>query len=335
MFVLVAAVTMVVPALALLPPRLLSTTVDELVKAASNTCESLPLDALASGQVIPELKFYEFTQAGKRKYLMSKAHTRGFSPSSQLVIYIPGWWNTPTDESSDALVKALLIKNPTILIIDTRSSFRRGYVSSALQVDGIARRLFIFIQNLHFQGYPISKIHLIGFSLGAHVAGITGRLVQLKLHKSLERITALDPARPCFMTPSKYRLRKEDASFVYVLHTSSGVVGLEEPIGHVDVYVNGITSNQPECKERAITLECDHAMSWKLYAASVKNDSLLIGSECVTWNELKNRQCSGDRTNVGYGCSSQARGLYLYTTQEENRRLKVFNPLDIRTWFHR
>lgn len=297
--------------------------------------ESLPLDALESGQIIPELKFYEFTTSGKRKYLVSKAHSENFSPSSQLIIYIPGWWNTPTDESSVALVKALLIKNPIVLLLDTRASFCREYVSSALQVNGLARRLFSFIQNLHFQGFPIAKIHIIGFSLGAHVAGISARLVQLKLFKSLERITALDPARPCFIKQSKYRLKKEDASFVYVLHTSSGVVGLEEPIGDVDVYANGITSNQPECKERAITLRCDHAQSWKLYAASVSNESLLTGSECVTWNELRNKQCSGDRTNVGYGCSAATRGLFLYTSQVETRNLRVFNPFDIKTWFNR
>ncbi|CAK1553356.1 unnamed protein product [Leptosia nina] len=306
------------------------------IEKSLKTCESLPFDALASSQVIPELKFFEFTKSGKRKFSLTKAHTRSFAPDSQLLVYIPGWWNTPTDESSEALVRALLGDNPSVLILDTRESFSRGYVSSALQVSGLAYTLFSFIKNLSLTGFPVTRIHLIGFSLGAHVAGIAGRLVKKKLNRSLQKITALDPARPCFLKPSSYRLKRDDASFVYVLHTSSGVVGLEQPLGHVDVYANGVDSAQPECKDRAVSVECDHAQAWKLFSASVGNDSLLVGAHCATWEELEGKRCSGDRVNVGYRCSPQTRGLYVYTSQANNhlRTLRVFNPFDIRTWFH-
>ncbi|XP_045502795.1 lipase member H-like isoform X1 [Colias croceus] len=312
----------------------LSTTLDYLLRAASQTCEALPLQALTSAQIIPDLKFVEYTTEGKRRYPLTTAHLQDFS-GSQLIVYIPGWWNTPTDESSDALVKALLTKNTIVLILDTRASFGRGYVSSAVQVNGLAHRVFRFFRNLYVQGYPISKIHLIGFSLGAHVAGITGKLVQKKLNQVIERITALDPARPCFLEPSRFRLRKEDAAFVYVLHTSSGVIGLEDPIGHVDVYANGLTSSQPECKGMIITLECDHAQAWKLYSASVTNSSALIGQRCLDWKELKNSKCSGDIADVGYDCNSANRGLYIYRSQVESRRLKNFSPFDFWSWFHR
>ena len=285
---------------------------------------------------IPDLEVVEYTREGKRTYKLKKAniYLRNRLPHI-LVFYIPGWWNTPTDESSKTLIKALLLKNPLVLILDTRATFCRGYVSSASRVNGVSQKVFKFIKKLSADGYPLSSVHFIGFSLGAHVAGMVGKLVQNKLSRKIGKITALDPARPCFTQISKYRLDKQDAKFVQVIHTSAGVVGLEHPVGHTDVYVNGVLTSQPECREKAISLECDHAQSWKLFSASVANERLLTARKCKSWNELSNGRCSGNETTVGYGCSSNLRGMFLHKSQEVVRQVKAFNPLDFKTWWSR
>ena len=65
---------------------------------------------------------------------------------------------------------------------------------------------------------------------------------------------ALDPAGPNFeLNPPNDRLDSTDAKCVEVMHTSNGPpvlggFGLVQPVGHVDVYVNGGV-RQPNCPE--------------------------------------------------------------------------------------
>lgn len=98
-------------------------------------------------------------------------------------------------------------------------------------------------------GFKISGIHAIGFSLGAHVAGFASNAIRSELGVIFRRITALDPALPFFATPLKdWKLDKTDAGFVDVIHTNGGVFGKLENCGHIDFYVNGGLL-QPQCAE--------------------------------------------------------------------------------------
>lgn len=93
----------------------------------------------------------------------------------------------------------------------------------------------------------LKNVHLLGHSLGAHVAGFVG----YKFIGKIGRITGMDPARPDFEVPilreSKDRLDPSDAVFVDVIHTCAGTVGFVRPIGHADFYPNGGSFRQPGC----------------------------------------------------------------------------------------
>ncbi|KAL0269323.1 UNVERIFIED_CONTAM: hypothetical protein PYX00_007102 [Menopon gallinae] len=112
----------------------------------------------------------------------------------------------------------------------------------------VARMIERVLQHLIFNhGLRLTDVHLIGHSLGAHISAYVGKNLP-----GIGRLTGLDPAQPAFEGFGKsVRLYKTDAEFVDVIHTdgtpvSPFGVGVRNPHGHVDLYVNG-GSVQPGC----------------------------------------------------------------------------------------
>ena len=93
-------------------------------------------------------------------------------------------------------------------------------------------------------------VHLIGNSLGAHVAGAAGYKIKSKTGKKVSRITGLDPAGPLLNFVSlKGKLDKSDAKFVDAIHTASLLFGSTPSSGNVDFWANGGrgADQQPDC----------------------------------------------------------------------------------------
>lgn len=116
-----------------------------------------------------------------------------------------------------------------------------NYVRAATNTRLVGKQLAMLINNLkEHKGLKLSRTHIIGFSLGAHVSGFAGSELS-----GLARITGLDPAGPLFEAqhPS-VRLDGADAEFVDVIHSNGenlirGGLGSWQAMGHVDFYPNG------------------------------------------------------------------------------------------------
>ncbi|KZL48914.1 hypothetical protein A2T98_15585 [Nodularia spumigena CENA596] len=95
-------------------------------------------------------------------------------------------------------------------------------------------------------GVDPNKTEIIGYSLGAHIAGFTGQKYKEKTSKSISQIIGLDPAGPFYEDHlPHYRLSPDDAQRVVVIHTSNslaggmaaGGLGLYRDLGDLDIYV--------------------------------------------------------------------------------------------------
>ncbi|KAK3864249.1 hypothetical protein Pcinc_030039 [Petrolisthes cinctipes] len=171
-------------------------------------------------------------------------------------------------------------------------------------------------------GLSPSNVHIIGHSLGSHVAGYAGERVT-----GLGRITGLDPADPFFQfMPPAVRLDPTDANFVDVIHTDagqfslSGGYGLLQPVGHVDFYPNG-GKQQAGCEQsptpplfallsdsnilRGVedSLGCNHMRAVTLFRDSITSTCPYLAFKCPSYSHfLKGEcfRCDGDEA----GCAS-------------------------------
>ncbi|XP_071443186.1 lipase member H-like [Hetaerina americana] len=135
------------------------------------------------------------------------------------------------------------------------------------------------------------NLHLVGFSLGAHVAGIAGHLIKMG---RVGRITGIEPALPMIdlLDPDTERLDPADAEFVDVIHTCAGRYGTPGPVGHVDFYPNGGKAIQPGCRHVLAKYVCSHWRAWGFFAESMLNEKSFEAVRCGSWKEFEAGLCA-------------------------------------------
>ncbi|RWS05831.1 Pancreatic lipase-related protein 1-like protein, partial [Leptotrombidium deliense] len=129
-----------------------------------------------------------------------------------------------------------------IIVVDwEKGAALPNYVQAAANTRLVGKQIALLIQTINREkGMSAKDYHMIGFSLGAHIAGFTGSEI-----RNISRITGLDPASPLFEGYSeKVRLDPSDAEFVDVIHTNGdsfirGGLGSVMPMGHLDFCPNG------------------------------------------------------------------------------------------------
>lgn len=173
-----------------------------------------------------------------------------FDPKKPTVIIIHGFIDDGRAKWAHEMKDAYLgTKDANIMITDwSRGAMRVSYhqaVSNTRVVARLIARVLEYLMNTH--GLRLTDVHLIGHSLGAHISAYIGKSLP-----GIGRLTGLDPALPAFEGFGKaVQLGKTDAEFVDVIHTDGSPVspfgvGVKQPHGHVDFYVNG-GSVQPGC----------------------------------------------------------------------------------------
>ncbi|KAM4829838.1 hepatic triacylglycerol lipase [Thomomys bottae] len=250
-----------------------------------------------------------------------------FNSSWPLVMIVHGWSLDGMMENwmwqMAAMLKSELAQSVNVVLVDWIALAHNHYSIAVLNTRLVGQEIAAFLRWLEEAvEFSRSRVHLIGYSLGAHVSGFAGSYIGGK--QKIGRITGLDAAGPLFEKSSPQdRLSPDDANFVDAIHTFTqeymGLrVGIQQPIGHYDFYPNGGTF-QPGChileayKHIALhglnaifqTLKCSHERSVHLFINSLRpKDQQSIGYECTDMDRFQQGLClsckKGRCNRLGY-----------------------------------
>ncbi|XP_040064746.1 phospholipase A1 1-like [Ixodes scapularis] len=233
-----------------------------------------------------------------------------FGTKKDLVFIIHGFGQGEHSEIPIKMKDAFLNKIDCnfIVVLWTEGAKKPLYNIAAANTALVGRQIALLLKKLT-EEFPetvlSSDVHLIGFSLGAHIAGFSGRTFTLITNKTIGRITGLDPANALF-TNSGVQLRPSDADFVDVIHTnrgkaSSGKMGIDKQCGHVDFYPNG-GSRQPGCSW--FSIGCSHRRSAEYFVESLTDEPCkFVSYSCINGLQDSVSACirnQSDKSEMGY-----------------------------------
>lgn len=267
------------------------------------------------------VSFYLFTRSNP--YNEQQIHCRGdsidnsnfdFDLPTRFVIH---GWNGGYDHDMPTMVTKAWLRRGSYNVIAVDWSQARNIIYSGAKrkVPDAGKQIGTFILCLHTNyAMSLKTLHVIGFSLGAHVAGHVGKFVG---NGRINTIIGLDPAGPLYhLSDSEERLAETDAKYVEVIHTNN-VMGYDAPIGMSDFYVNG-GMNQPNCGILS-SESCSHDRAYIVYSqAIVRNNFGAV--RCRDYKDAIFKRCGnnlvvrmGDLTN-----GDKVRGIYFVPTYRDS-----------------
>ncbi|CAG4935358.1 unnamed protein product [Colias eurytheme] len=231
-----------------------------------------------------------------------------FNANRPTIVIVHGWLSNRNTNPNPTVRNAYLDKSDVnVIVMDWRRLAMRDYVTAANGVPAVGRGLGQFLQFLNqVTGAPFTSMHLIGFSLGAHLVGNAGR----QLGGRAARVTGLDPAGPLW-TLSSNRLRASDGVYVEAIHTDGGTggLGIGSRVADADFFPNGGRS-QPGCA----TSLCNHNRAWELFAATVTRNHL-EGRQCTSMTQVTYNTCRGSTLRMGNDdLNKRGSGIYRLDT---------------------
>lgn len=115
------------------------------------------------------------------------------------LLYAFGYTEKYTSQSTQTVVSSYIERNDHNILVVGWSNYSNGnYLFETIpNAQKIGHMIGKALLNMKSQGFALEKFHLVGHSLGGHLAGYIGRSVAFhsKGHFKISRITALDPVR--------------------------------------------------------------------------------------------------------------------------------------------
>uniref|UniRef100_A0AAG5CS31 Lipase domain-containing protein n=1 Tax=Anopheles atroparvus TaxID=41427 RepID=A0AAG5CS31_ANOAO len=269
-----------------------------------------------------DIRFHLFTRQNptvSQPLLPSEDSVNGsfFNRSNPTRVIVHGFCNCEHSDFCKTAKDALLYTNDAnIITIDWSDTMGLlDYVLLRLRLDQVATSLAGFVDFLHnTTELDLGELYLIGHSLGAHLAGLSGKKLTTGRAGA---IFGLDPAGPLFSSkdPSS-RLASTDAEYVEVVHTNGGTLGMYDPIGTADFYPNG-GKHQPGCLPWLFGMSCSHGRAWELYAESIYTQVGFKAVSCDSIEQIEESVCRIDLPTVDMGgepVNKTKAGIYVLST---------------------
>nr|BAN20541.1 lipase [Riptortus pedestris] len=272
------------------------------------------------GPVGSKVKFYLSTRKHEDPFIIDPQNTEllkqsPFDVNKPTKIIIHGYFgglNRPMIK--EIKQKYLDFDDVNVIAVDWSDiAWNINYYAIVNQVPDVGLYVAQLLDFLVAQGCDPQSFHLIGHSLGAHVAGYAGYSVK---KGKPGRITGLDPAKPHFHNvDNSERLDSSDAIFVDCIHTCGGLLGLMEPICDVDFYPNGGKNTQPGCHYFDFG-RCSHKRSHQLFAESILPSHKFPSLRCGKL-PLDPYYCEETDVYMGNYVKPSVRGMYYVHTNKE------------------
>ncbi|XP_037825825.1 pancreatic triacylglycerol lipase-like [Lucilia sericata] len=226
-----------------------------------------------------------------------------FNSSNPTRFVVHGWTQSWLSDMNIRIRDAWLsLGEYNIIIVDWARARSVDYYTSVLAIPGVGEQVANMVDYLaSVYSMSLNTLHVIGFSLGSHVAGYCGKNV---VTGQIRVIIGLDPSLPLFKyeEPDK-RLNNNDAYYVQSIHTNGGQLSFLEAIGRGAFYPNGGES-QPGCI-LDVTGVCSHFRSYIYYAEAVaKNNFGTI--QCANYEDAVAKDCGNVFSSVRMGAVSNA-----------------------------
>ncbi|XP_054733636.1 lipase member H [Anastrepha obliqua] len=232
---------------------------------------------------------------------------------TDIKLIIHGFTSSRSHFSITPLRNAYLSKGKdNVLLADWSDAAALDYPTTRKAVAQVAKHFAKQLKDfLDKHEIAHADVHIIGHSLGAHIAGNIGDY----FNGSLGRVTGLDPALPLFTPLSSDGLHRSAAQFVDVIHTDFPVFGDGTPRGNIDFYPNFGNTPQPGCGDVDVLLiakqlifeqySCSHNRAVFLYAESIGQPKNFPAISC-TLNGIKALNVNGCRRKLKTGAPNLA-----------------------------
>uniref|UniRef100_A0AAG5CUT6 Lipase domain-containing protein n=1 Tax=Anopheles atroparvus TaxID=41427 RepID=A0AAG5CUT6_ANOAO len=241
-----------------------------------------------------------------------------FNPAHPTRFTIHGWNNDESHFMNADIRDSFLQQGDfNIITVDWGvGAIDPNYIAARNRVGVVGQTVSLLIDQLiSTTGVNPDNIYIIGFSLGAHVAGTAGKGQQGRINT----IIALDPAGPLFAFGQPDAVSPADGRYVETIMTNAGLLGINTPLGQANFYPNG-GRTQPGCGADTGG-SCAHARAPLFYAESVRGGAPFRAVRCVDHGQILSGSCtsSGPDANFGGQPSNYGRGVqgvyYLETNE--------------------